>query len=632
VTGLAPDRVTALLLVDLQRDYLDRPGLVPDEHAVVSAAAQLLEGFRTAGAPVAHVRTLVRADGSDAMPHWRTSEAALPCVEGTPGAGPPAALAERPGELVARKRFYDGFADPRLDPWLRSRGVTEVVIAGVYTHACVRETALAAYERGYRVVIASDAVGSDRPEHAELTYAWLTGRAAHFRCGDEIVGTLPPAPVDAADEVSAAATRAATAQEAWARQPVDARAAALDAWADVLAAREDELVDAIVREVHKVRGAAVDEVRRAIGHVRTAATLARSGVVDEVSVADGVRVRHVPVGVVGILMPWNNPLALPCGKIAPALAFGNGVVFKPAPEGRATAGLLMDTLAAAGLPAGLVGLVHGGPSTGMAVVTDPLVDAVAVTGAIPTGRAIAEQCTRLGKPLQAELGGNNAALVLADADLDVVVPALVRNAFGYAGQRCTAIRRLVVAREIVDEFSRRVVAETAALRVGDPSDPATDVGPLISAVARDRVSRVVEAALAGGAILLVGGSASDTPAGAFYSPTVLRVDDPRAAIVQEETFGPVAVIQPADGLSDAIAKANGVEQGLVQAVCTGDAAAAAEVLAAARAGIVQWGPGMVPVHPDAPFGGWKASGYGPPEHGRWDAQFLTRPQSVYGPA
>jgi aldehyde dehydrogenase (NAD+) len=454
------------------------------------------------------------------------------------------------------------------------------------------------------------------------------------------------------------------AQAAWRGVAVAERTLLLDRWAAGLVARHDELVTLIIAEVGKPRRAADDEVRRAVAHVHAAADLARQGAAADRVIADGVLVRHAPVGVIGILMPWNNPLALPCGKIAPALALGNAVVFKPAPEGARTAALLMRTLADAGLPADLVTLVNGDAAVGAALVREPLIDAVAVTGSIATGRAIAAACAARGIPLQAELGGNNAAIVLADADLDAVVPALVRNAFAFAGQRCTAIRRFVVEVAILDEFTRRAVEAIADLRVGEADDAATDVGPLITTAARDRVAAAVAEALDEGAQLLAGGripepvdaipgdtipsgsTPGDTTAGvddatatkhaasgarepAWFAPTLLLTRDRGSAIVQVETFGPVAVIQPAADLDEAIAIANDVEQGLLMAILTSDPAARDRALALARVGIVQFGPGMVPVHPDAPFGGWKASGLGPPEHGEWDAQFLTRPQAIY---
>ncbi len=622
--------VRALLLVDLQHDFLDRPHVVPTAADVVGRCAHLLAAFRSAALPIVHIRTAVRPDGSDAMPHRRAA-GAVACVIGTHGGRPPDVLVERPGEFVTTKQHYRGFGDPALDGWLRDQGTTGVVVAGLYTHACVRETVLDAYERGYDVVVAADAVASDDPGHADATYRWLSTRAADFRCTAEVVGTLRSADAPRpADQVQPVVDAAVAAQPSWAHRPVAERVDTVNRWARELTARSDVLAEAIVADVHKPVTAARAEVARAIDLALAAGALGGS-TADE-RVGDGVVARVRPAGVVGLILPWNNPLALPVGKIAPAIVLGDAVVLKPAPEAARTTAALVATLAAVGVPDGLVGVATGGPRVGAALVRAPGVDVVAVTGSIPTGRAITAECARLGRGVQAELGGNNAAVVLADADLDVVVPALVRNAFAFAGQRCTAIRRFVVDRSILDRFVPRAIAATTALRLGDPTDPATDVGPMISWAAAERVASVVADAVTAGAGVLCGGGAPAPAPGratAYLEPTLLLVEDPTADVVRAETFGPVAVIVPVDGEAEAIAVADGVDQGLIIAVCTTDPAAATRVLDAANAGIVQWGPQIVPVHPEAPFGGWKASGYGPPEHGRWDALHLGRTQALY---
>ena len=185
----AAPRRTALVLVDLQHDYLARPGLVPPASELVTHAACLLDGFRDLGLPVVHVHTRTRADGTDRMPHWR-ERGITACVEGTAGAETPSPLEPRAEELVATKQYYRGFADPAVEPWLRARDVERVVVAGIYTHACVRETAIDAYERGYEVWVGGDAVGSTEPAHSDATRAWLETRAARFRTTRAILADL----------------------------------------------------------------------------------------------------------------------------------------------------------------------------------------------------------------------------------------------------------------------------------------------------------------------------------------------------------------------------------------------------------------------------------------------------------
>jgi acyl-CoA reductase-like NAD-dependent aldehyde dehydrogenase/nicotinamidase-related amidase len=662
---------TALLLVDLQHDFLDRPALAPDADSLSARAGALLRGFRERRLPVAHAHTVVRADGADRMPHWRR-RTTHECVEGTRGASPPAPLAPAPGELVCHKQHYSAFADPRLDPWLRERSVARLVVAGLYLHACVRSTALDAYQRGYEVWVAGDAVGTTEALHGELSRAWLAARAARFRSAEEIFADLDGAPaarreglcaawiagaprtggergcfahrdpcrtsrvlseiaLGGAREVAEAARAARKAQGAWAAADPAQRADLLDGWAAALESARARLAELLIREVAKPRRFAEEEIGRAVSHVRLAAQLARDA--RALAVAPGVSALRRPVGVVGLVTPWNNPLAIPVGKIAPALAFGNAVVLKPAPQASEIALAIARELERAGIPAGLVNVVLGASEAARALCRDPAVDAVSMTGSLEAGRVVAGLCAEALKPLQAELGGNNAAIVLADAELDRVAPDLVRAAFGFSGQRCTAIRRFVVERAVAERFEAAAAAAMGALRLGLPDDPATDVGPLVSAEQRDRVVAAIERARGEGARLVAGGGVPAALAhGAWLAPALLADADPHSRIAQEETFGPVALLQVAGDLEHALALANGVPQGLVMSVHTRDPRARARVLEAAQAGIVQLSPGPLAVHPRAPFSGWKASGLGPPEHGAWDADFYTRMQAVYGEA
>jgi acyl-CoA reductase-like NAD-dependent aldehyde dehydrogenase/nicotinamidase-related amidase len=663
-----------LLLVDLQNDFLERPEVVPAPDRLCARAAELLQAARRRGMPVVHAHTLTRADGSDRMPHWvRLARSA--CVEGTRGALPPPALAPADGELVLRKRYFSAFGDARLERWLRERDVGRLLVAGVYLHGCVRSTVLDAYERGFEVAVVDDAVGTTEPLHAEISRAYLIERAASFARTEDILAELgvpvAPAPSSAARrlpaaliadaavpperparfvhrnpcrsaevlcevalgdaaEIEAAAEACAAARAPWAEASPARRADLLEAWARELAAQRGPLVELIVREVGKPRRAAEEEVGRAIAHARVAAELARDPAQASAHIAPGIAAAQRPVGIVGLVTPWNNPLAIPVGKVAPALAFGNAVVLKPAPEASASALALLDSLRCAGLPAGLVNAVFGDGTTARALCRERRIAAVSVTGSIATGRTVAALCALAMKPLQAELGGNNAAIVLHDADLERTAHDLARAAFGFAGQRCTAVRRIVVEASVCARFEALLRAATAGLVIGDPRDPATEVGPLISTEKRERVVATIERAVAGGARLILGGGVPPgLEHGAWLAPALLTAVEPQSPIVQEETFAPLAVILPARDLDDALAIANGVPQGLVLSVHTRDERARARVREAAEAGILQLGSGPLAVHPRAPFAGWKASGLGPPEHGIWDAAFYARAQAVY---
>jgi acyl-CoA reductase-like NAD-dependent aldehyde dehydrogenase/nicotinamidase-related amidase len=671
--GSWPGRA-ALLLLDLQGDFLDRPGLLPPRPALTERAAALLAGCRELGIPVVHVHTRVRADGDDRMPHWR-EQGLWACVEATEGILPPGELQPSANEAVFFKRFYGGFEASGLGPHLDAHGVETLLLAGLYLHACVRATALDAYARGHDVWIVEDAVGSTEPVHAEITRDYLARRAATFATVEEVLEKLggkprlaaaqaarapvacidgvwrdatPDAPclqhrrpartaeliaevpVAESEEVAEATAAAVRAQRAAHSRRVEERVAWLRAWAAQLAARESELVALMVREIGKPRAEARAELRRALAHVETAARLVEDADAST-GLAPGVRVRYRPVGVVGLVTPWNNPVAIPVGKLAPALGFGNAAVWKPAYQASHCARAVLESLRRAGVPDGTVNLVFGDARTARLLIATPGIAAVALTGSTATGRSAAALCTLHGKPLQAELGGNNAAVVLRDADVAAAAPALAAAAFGFAGQRCTATRRLVVEREIRDAFLEAFLAAVADLRVGDPEDELTQVGPLVSTAHRSRVVAALELALAEGGRVVCGGvPPPGLEEGCYYAPTVVSDLAPDAHLVREETFGPVAVVQTAEDLESALALVNGVDQGLVASIHTRDPARRARFADAAEAGILQLASGALAVAADAPFGGWKASGIGPPEHGIWDREFYARPQAVYG--
>ena len=666
----------ALLLLDVQADFLARPGLSPSAARLGDRIRTLLEGCRARGVPVLHVRTEIRADGTDRMPHWKRA-GTWACVEGTPGALPPAGLREAEGEPIFRKQFFSAFGAPGLDARLRELNPGSLLVAGLYLHACVRATALDAYERGYDVWIVDDAVGSTEPVHAEITRSYLGERAARFVETRELLALLmngeheaetavpgdvfPVAcisgkwraasahrrmlcrqpsdlrvrigevPFAGLGEVAAAAEIASQARCEWQLRSVEERAGHLRRFATRLAERESELTLLLVREIGKPRAEAQAEVRRAVAHVESALRRIPAPDTDIDGPPADTRVRWRPVGTIGLVTPWNNPLAIPVGKIAPALAFGNAIVWKPACRAPRTALAILAALADAGLSPDLVSLVFGEADTARCLIAHPRIDAVSLTGSTPTGRSAAALCAQHGKPLQAELGGNNAAIVLADCDVEAEARGLALAAFGFAGQRCTATRRIIVERSLAPRFTDALVAAVQRLVVGDPEDPNTQVGPLVSPEHREGVAAALEQAVADGArILCGGGPPPGLEQGCYFLPTLVAGLCPDAPLAQEETFGPIAVILQASDLDEAIRIANGVPQGLVASVCTLDAAARERFAQGVEAGILKLTPGALAVHPDAPFGGWKASGIGPPEHGDWDREFYAKPQAVYG--
>lgn len=658
----------ALLLLDLQHDFLERPGLDPAPGALVGQATRLLEFCRRQGIAVFHVQTRIRADGGDRMPHWAASDT-MACVAGSRGAAPPSTLAPEAGEAVFPKRFFNGFGNRELEPALAAAGVDTLILAGLYLHACVRATATEAYERGFRVWLAEDAVGSTEPAHGELSREWMTARVATFLSVVEIVQRLagdpePSAPAPtrrqaciggewltadssavmvrhrpddrhrifsvvplAGDEVVRRAVASASgAWPEWRDTPMAARLAGLARWHAALTRARSSLQRLMVAEIGKPVTGAREEMTRALAHLSTATRAS----LPETTVAEGVVERLRPHGCCALVTPWNNPVAIAVGKIAPALAYGNSVVWKPSPKASAISEALMETLAEATLPAGVVNLIHGGQATARALMRNPQVAAVSLTGSRSAGNTASALCLPAATPLQAELGGNNAAIVMADADLAAAAADLARAAFGFSGQRCTAVRRVIVERPALAAFESHFADAVTALRIGDPARPDTDIGPLIDDAQLAHIEDIVASAQAAGARLVCGGSRPPgLEGGCWYRPTVLADVAEDADVVMRESFGPVAVLLAANDLDTAITLANAVPQGLLAAIATRESAVRERFANEMAAGILRTAAGPPALDPDAAFVGWKASGIGPPEHGRWDRDFYTRAQALY---
>lgn len=625
-----------VLLVDLQNDFLGAAGFEPPAAQVVAAAARLLDGARSLGAPVVHAVTRVDREADDRMPHWKTA-GTWRCVDGTAGYATPPELRPRAGETVVGKTFFSAFSAPELDRALA--GADTLFLAGVHLHGCVRATVLDAYARGIAVWVAEDAVGSDDPLHAAVTRRYLDGRAARFAPVEELLARLSGRAETSSGSAASSATAAPAAAVSAARDAAASwrAASAPERCRPLLALAERFERDAaawareLASEIGKPVTQGAAEARRTAELLRAAAGRASAGdVVGLVRAGPESAFRRVPRGIVAIVTPWNNPLAIPWGKIGPAAALGNVVVWKPSPHATGAARRSLDMARSAGLPAGVVELVEGGSAAAAALMSDPGIDAVSLTGSSSAGWAAQEICARRRIPLQAELGGNNAAVVWTGADLADAAARIARGAFGFAGQRCTANRRAVVAAELFDEFLERLERAVAALGWGDPLDPATEVGPMVSAAARDRVAAVVGRARAEGARVVTPHAGAPTAAGAYHPPTIVVGPRHDSEIVQDETFGPVLVLERSGDFEEALSLCNGVRQGLAAALFSGPGPWRDRFAAAAEAGILKWNVATADADAFAPFGGWKASGLGPPEHGAGDIEFYSRIQTIYG--
>jgi acyl-CoA reductase-like NAD-dependent aldehyde dehydrogenase len=399
--------------------------------------------------------------------------------------------------------------------------------------------------------------------------------------------------------------------------------------AEAVESAGEELAMQIVGEIGKPLRYARAEVQRGAALLRVAARLA-----DPLPEQAGdAEIRRVPLGTIAQITPFNNPLAIPLGKLAPALRYGNAVIWKPSPAGLGVAERIVELLRSAGMPQGVVSLRAGGADTAADLMGDPAVDAVSLTGSSQAGFAAQAICAARRIPLQAELGGNNAAIVWNDCDLAGAAGAIAEAGFGAAGQRCTANRRVIVVHDRYAEFVGELEAAAAALEVGVPADPGVHVGPLVSPAARDRVAAAVARARAE---FEVREPVRDrdamrrlTETGRYNAPTLVLCDDPDAEIVQEETFGPVVVVQRASTFERALELLNGVRQGLVASLFSTSAELGERFVDEAEAGVLKLNRATTDVGTEAPFGGWKASGVGPPEHGEANREFYTRAQAVY---
>jgi acyl-CoA reductase-like NAD-dependent aldehyde dehydrogenase len=449
----------------------------------------------------------------------------------------------------------------------------------------------------------------------------------------EVVAELPS---HTAADVDHAVETAAAAQRAWARQPVPARAEAVAAVGAILIERKAQLAELVSREAGKIRIEAGGEVQEAIDMAAFVAGQGRSpwGDVVPSELNDKLAwTTRIPVGVVGMITPWNFPMAIPSWKIFPALLAGNGIVMKPSELAPACGVAFVEACIDAGIPADLLQVVHGGAEPAAALATHPRVGAVSFTGSVPTGRKVAAAAMEAGpKLVSLELGGKNAMVVLDDADLELVLDGALFGAFGTAGQRCTSTSRLIVQRGIAARVVEGLAERAAALRLGDPLDPTTDVGPVISAESGTRIVGMVEAALAEGAkAVLGGGLRTDVEGcdGTYVEPTILTGVGREHRVARQEVFGPVLSVIEVDTLDEAVDVVNSVEYGLSAAVYTRDLNAAFSAVAAIDAGITYVNAPTIGAEIPLPFGGTKHTGNGFREAGARGIEQFSQVKTVY---
>jgi aldehyde dehydrogenase (NAD+) len=438
-----------------------------------------------------------------------------------------------------------------------------------------------------------------------------------------------------AADVAMAIRAAGEASKAWKATPAPKRGELLYRFGALMAEHKERLARAMTREMGKVLAEARGDVQEGIDIAFLMAGEGRrmfgDTVPSELPDKWGMSIRQ-PLGIAGIVTPWNFPMAIPCWKMMPALVAGNAVVFKPSSDAPHCATLLVELLEQAGFPAGVVNLVTGaGGEVGDAIVENPDVAVISFTGSSATGRTIAERAGRRLKRLSLELGGKNAVVVLRDADLDLAVEGILWSAFGTTGQRCTACSRVIADRPIADELVRRLADRATKLALGSGLDETVDVGPLVNAAAVEKVERYVEIGKGEGELVCGGArvTGGELGKGHFFAPTIFAGVAPMARIAQEEIFGPVLSVIPVDGYDEALDAANGTHYGLSASVFTQDVNKAFRAMRDFETGIVYINAGTTGAEVHLPFGGWKDTGNGHREAGHVALDTFTEWKAVY---
>lgn len=450
---------------------------------------------------------------------------------------------------------------------------------------------------------------------------------------EEVVGIFPKS---GKEDVDAAVKAARAAFEKWRLVPAPKRGDIMRTIGDLLVKRKEEISREMTREMGKVLAETRGDVQEGIDTAYYAATEGRRlfghTVPSELPNKFAMALR-VPIGVAGIITPWNFPMAIPTWKMFPAILSGNTCVFKPATDTPKTAAMLVEIMMEAGLPEGVVNIVHGGGSeVGNAITSHPDVDLISFTGSTGVGKQISRDSSDTLKRVSLELGGKNAQIVLADADLDLALEAVLWGAFGTTGQRCTATSRLILEERIYDKFMAMLVDRTNKLKLGDGLLPDSQVGPCVNEGQRKSVQEYVQIGLGEGAKLVAGGkfaTEGDLAKGWFHQPTIFGDVTPTMRLATEEIFGPVLSVIRAKDFEESIRILNNTEYGLSSSIFTTDVNKAFTAVRDIQAGITYINAATIGAEAHLPFGGVKKTGNGHREGGWTVYDFYTEWKAVY---
>jgi acyl-CoA reductase-like NAD-dependent aldehyde dehydrogenase len=448
--------------------------------------------------------------------------------------------------------------------------------------------------------------------------------------------TIGNFPRSSAEDVDCAVAAAKEAYEEWRLVPAPKRGEILYRFANLLTEQKDDVTDLMTREMGKVKVEAGGDVQEAIDMSLYMAGEGRRlfGQTTPSELRDKFNMSvRMPIGVIGVITPWNFPIAIPSWKITPALVCGNTIVFKPATDTPLLGERFVELLVEAGLPKGVINIVHGGGgAVGDRLVRHPDVPVITLTGSRETGVEVMRNAAEGLKHIHLELGGKNAIIVLEDADLELAMEGIVWSAFGTSGQRCTAASRVIVQDGVYDELQSKLVAAAELLRLGAGWEDDTDVGPVINKAALDKIHSYTEIGKGEGAKLLTGGEAANGNGlgdGFFYRPTIFGDVDPQMRIAQEEIFGPTTALIRVRDFDEAIRVSNGIRYGLSSSIYTRDVNKAFRAMRDLQAGITYINAGTIGAEVHLPFGGTKDTGNGHREAGQAALDVFTEWKSIY---
>ena len=449
----------------------------------------------------------------------------------------------------------------------------------------------------------------------------------------EVIGAFPRS---GKEDVDRAAKAAREAYEEWRLVPAPERGEILFRFAEILKREKAELTDLMTREMGKVKAEAGGDVQEAIDMTYYMAGEGRRlwGQTTPSELRDKFNMSvRVPIGVVGAITPWNFPIAIPSWKLAPALVCGNTVILKPAEDTPLLGERFVELLEEAGLPAGVVNIVHGfGEEAGDALARHPDVPVITFTGSRETGVAVTKAAADFLKHVHLELGGKNAIIVMDDADVDLAVEGIVWSAFGTSGQRCTAASRVIAHEAVYGELQKKLVERAEQLRLGPGWEDDTDVGPVINRAAIEKIHSYTQIGRDEGAHLLTGGEVAtegELEKGFYYRPTIFGDVDPQMRIAQEEIFGPTTALIKVGSFDEAIRAANGIRYGLSSSIYTRDVNKAFRAMRDLQTGITYINAGTTGAEVHLPFGGTKDTGNGHREAGQAALDVFTEWKSIY---